>query len=205
MFLEFRRDRNHEKSFMKNMTKRSFIIAVALGVYAFTAVTLPAATKLTEDQLIAELAGPNEDKVANAMLQLEKNYPTSTKMLPPIKKLLTDSRSKVRRKAVRVLGALHSEVDAADLKNITAMFAAKDPQEAMDALKGLRGLKAESTLPEILPLLQNAHKGIARDAIRTVGALGNKSHIPAIEPLLQNPDAAVKKDAADAIFALQKK
>ena len=187
------------------MTKRSFSVAVAIGVYAFTAVTLPAATKLTEDQLIAELSGPNEDKVANAMLQLEKNYPTSTKMIPPIKKLLTDPREKVRRKAARVLGVLHTEVDATDLKNITAMFKAANPQEAMDALKALRGLKAESTLPEILPLLQNAHKGIVRDAIRTISSLGNKSHVPAIEPLLKHEDPAVKKDAADAIFTLQKK
>jgi hypothetical protein len=203
--LESRRDRNHEKLFMKNMSKRSFIIAVALGVYALTAVTLPAAAKLTEAQLIAELSGPNEDKVANAMLQLEKNFPTSTAMIPPIKKLLTDPREKVRRKAARVLGALHTEVDSTDLKNITAMFAAKNPQEAMDALKALRGLKAESVLPEVVAQLKSPNNGVVRDAMRTIADLGNKSHVSAIEPLLTHAEPAVKKDAADAIFKLQKK
>ena len=191
---------------MKIMTKRSFIIAVALGALALTTGTVSAADKvLTEDQLIAELAGLNEDKVAHAMLELEKRHPTSTKALPAIKKLLTDPREKVRRKAVRVLGVLHAEVDGTDLKNITAMFAAKNPLEVIDALKGLSGLKAESTIPEILPLLQSPVKNVVRDAIRAVASLGNKSHIPAIEPLLKHAEPAVKKDAADAIFTLQKK
>jgi HEAT repeat protein len=192
---------------MKIMTKRNFIIALMLGVFSLTSTTLSAADKklLTEDELIAELSGPNEDKVANAMVQLEKRFPTSTKALPTIKKLLTDPREKVRRKAVRVLGVLHAEVDAADLKNITAMFKATNPMEVIDALKGLSGLKAESTIPEILPLLQNPTRNVVRDAIRAIASLGNKSHIPAIEPLLKHADPAVKKDAADAIFTLQKK
>jgi HEAT repeat protein len=192
---------------MKIMTKRNFIIALMLGVFSLTSTTLSAADKklLTEDELIAELAGPNEDKVANAMVQLEKRFPTGTKALPTIKKLLTDPREKVRRKAVRVLGVLHAEVDATDLKNITAMFKAANPLEVIDALKGLSGLKAESTIPEILPLLQNPTRNVVRDAIRAIASLGNKSHIPSIEPLLKHADAAVQKDAKDAIFALQKK
>ena len=192
---------------MKSMTKRSFLIALMLGAAIFTTSTLSAADKklLNEDELIAELAGPNEDKVANAMVQLEKRFPAGGKALPAIKKLLTDPREKVRRKAVRVLGVLHAEVDATDLKNITAMFAAKNPLEVIDALKGLIGLKAESTIPEILPLLRNPTRNVVRDAVRTMASLGNKSHIPSIEPLLQHSDAAVKKEAADAIFALQKK
>ena len=191
---------------MKTMTKQIFGIALMLGAFALTTTTLSAADKkLTEAQLIAELAGPNEDKVANAMLQLEKNFSTSTAMLPPIKKLLTDPREKVRRKAARVLGALHSEVDAADLKNVTAMFAAKNPQEAMDALKALRGLKAESVLPEVVAQLKSANNNLVRDAMRTISELGNKSHVSAIEPLLAHADPGVKKDAADAIFKLQKK
>jgi len=47
--------------------------------------------------------------------------------------MLTDSRSKVRRKAGRVLGVLHAEVDQTDLNNLVAMFKASDPQEVMDA------------------------------------------------------------------------
>ena len=190
---------------MSNLTKRSFIVALALGVLTFATSPLQSAKLKTEDELIAELAGPNEDKVADAMLKLEKQFPTSTKAFPEIKKLLKDPREKVRRKAARVLGALHAEVSETDLKNITAMFKATDPQEVMDALKSLRGLKAESTSPEIVPLLQNPNVGVIRDACRTLAVLGNKSHIAAIEPLLNHADAKVKKDAQDAIFALKAK
>lgn len=192
---------------MKNLTKRGFILGLVLGVITFTTTSLLAAGKKakTEEDLIAELAGPNADKVANAMLQLEKQYPTSTKAFPEIKKLLTDPREKVRRKAGRVLGALHAEVGDADLKNICAMFKATDPQEVMDALKSLRGLKAESTVPEILPLLQNANIGIVRDACRTLAVLGNKSNVAALEPLVKHKDEKVQKDAQDAIFQLNAK
>jgi len=192
---------------MNTWTKRSFIVALACVFCTLATSTLPAAPKkaVTEDDLIAELASPNEKTVNAALQKLEKQFPTSTKAFPEMKRLLADSRSSVRRKAGRVLGVLHAEVNETDLKNITAMFKAADPQETMDALKSLRGLKAESTVPEIVPLLQNAHVGIIRDACRTLAVLGNKSHIAAIEPLLSHPDDKVKKDAQDAIFALKAK
>jgi HEAT repeat protein len=136
--------------------------------------------------------------------QIEKEFPTSTKAFPTIKKLLTDPREKVRRKAGRVLGVLHADVNATDLKNICAMLKA-DPQEAMDALKSLRGLKAQSVMPEIVAQLKNPNPGVVRDACRTVAELGNKSNVPDIEPLLKHPDAKVQKDAKDAIFALNAK
>src|SRR5215510_3073034 len=82
------------------------------------------AKEKSEDDLIAELSNPNADKVAEAMLQLEKKYPTSTKAFPELKKLLTDPREKVRRKAGRVLGALHADVDSQNLKDICAMLKA---------------------------------------------------------------------------------
>lgn len=190
---------------MINLTKRSFFIALACGVFALTTADVYAAKEKTEDELIADLASPKDGVVADAMLKLEKQFPTSTKWQPTVKKMLTDSRTKVRRKAGRVLGAIHAEVSAEDLKNIVAMFKAAEPEEAMDALKSLRGLKAESTLPDILPLLQNSNSGIVRDACRTIAVLGDKSHVSAIEPLLKHADPKVQKDAADAIFALKAK
>ncbi len=192
---------------MNPFTKRNFILALTLGVFSFTTLSGTAAPKkeLTEDELITELAGPNEDKVANAMLQLEKRFPTSTKGFPAMKNLLTDSREKVRRKAARVLGILHADVNETDLKNITAMFKATNPQETMDALKSLRGLKAKDTVPEILPLLEKPNLGIVRDAIRTLAVLGDTSTVAAIEPLLKHADKKVQKDAQDAIFALKAK
>lgn len=190
---------------MNNITKRSFILALAVGILAFAAIPAQAGKEKTEDQLIADLSSSKEKDVFSALQQLEKQYPTSTRAFPEMKKLLTDPRVKIRCKAARVLGALHAEVDATDLKNICAMFKANDRSETTEALKALRGLKAESTVPEILPLLQNSNAFIVRDACRTLAVIGNKSAIPAIEPLLKSPDAKIQKDAQDAIFALKAK
>lgn len=190
---------------MIKLTKRSFVIAFACSVVAFAVTPAFAAKVKTEDELIADLASPKEDVVAATMLKLERQFPTSPKTVAAIKKYLGDNRPKVRRKAARVLGVVHAEVSDADLKNITAMFKASDPQEVMDALKSLRGLKAQSTLPEVVALLKNANIGIVRDACRTVADLGNKSNVADIEPLLKHADAKVQKDAADAIFKLNSK
>jgi hypothetical protein len=190
---------------MNIMTKRSFVVALAVGVFALASFSSEAKPKLTEDQLIAELSGSNPDKVADAMLQLERNFPTSTKFLPKVKELLTDPRDKVRRKAGRVLGALHAEVSQADLKNIAAMLKASDSNEVIDALKSLRGLEAKSTVPEIIPLLQNSVVNVVRDALRTLAVLGDKSNVSDVEPLLKHSDAKVQKDAMDALHTLKAK
>jgi HEAT repeat protein len=179
-----------------------------IGVAALAVLTLasPAsAREKTEDELIAELHYPDPDKVAEAMQHLEKQFPTSTKAFPTIKKLLADPREKVRRKAARVLGALHAEVDSANLKDICALLKSSDNNEVIDGLKSLRGLKAASTVPEILPLLHHSHPNVIRDACRTLAVLGDKSTIPSLEPLLTHPNAAVEKDAQDAIYTLKSK
>ena len=190
---------------MINLTKRSFLIALACGAVALTTVPAFAAKVKTEDELIADLASPKEAIVVETMLKLEKQFPLSTKWHPAVKKMLTSNQPKIRRKAGRVLGAVHAEVSDADLKNITAMFKAADPQEAMDALKSLRGLKAQSTLPEVVALLKSSNTGIIRDACRTVAELGNKSNVADIEPLLKHADTKVQQDAADAIHKLKAK
>ncbi len=192
---------------MKNLTKRSFLVALALGVLALTTFTSGAAPKkgMTEDELIAELAGPNDEKVADAMLQLERQFPTSTKAIPTMKKLLTDPRAKVRRKAARVLGVLHAEVNATDIKAVVALLKATEPHEVMDGLIALRGLKATEALPEIVPLLHHTHLLVIGDACRTVGVLGTKDNIKDLEPLLQHADKKVQKEAQDAIYVLKAK
>src|SRR6478736_1871821 len=132
---------------MLKMTKRSFFIALACGAVVLT--TFPAwAGKKTEDQLIADLSSPKDTVVESAMLHLEKEYPTSVKATTEIKKYLSDNRPKVRRKAARVLGALHAEVTAAELKSICALLTAADPKEVGDGLIALRGLKAKEALPQ---------------------------------------------------------
>lgn len=188
---------------MRALCKRNFF-AILIGGALLAPASLFAAQK-TEDQLIAELDGPNADKVASAMLAIEKQYPTSTKAFPKIKSLLKDSRPKVRRKAARVLGALHAEVNSEDQKNIVALIKSNDPDEAIDGLKALRGLKAQETIPDIKNCLNSPTPNVIRDACRTLAVLGTKSDIPALEPLLTNKSPAVQKDAQDAIFALKNK
>lgn len=187
------------------MTKLHFIIALVVGIFLINVPLSQAAKTKTEDEFITELSGANANKVAEAMLGLEKQYPTSTRAQTEIKKYLTDPREIVRRKAGRVLGSIHAEVNETDLKNITAMLKATSNPEVMDALKSLRGLKAESTLPQILPLLKSTDVGVIRDACRTVAALGTKANVSDIEPLLKHPDVKVQKDAQDAINALNAK
>ncbi len=190
---------------MIRMAQRSFIIALALGVFTLASSQVQAAKIKTEDQLIADLASPKEEVVADAMLKIEKQFPTSTKAIPEIKKYLGDDRAKVRRKAARVIGVLHADVTSAEIKTICGLLKATDQREVMDGLIALRGLKAAEALPEILPLLNHAAPNVVRDACRTVAVLGGKEHIPLIEPLLKNADPKVQKDAQEALFVLKAK
>jgi HEAT repeat protein len=189
---------------MKNICKRSFIGALLL---AFVSTTLPlhAKTVKTEDQLIADLSSPKDGDVTAALQKLEKEYPTSTDDLPAIKKLLADPREAVRRKAARVLGSLHADVDSTDLNNICQLLKAPDKREIMDGLIALRGLKAQRAVPQILPLLKSNDTNVLRDSCRTLAVLGDKSNVSDIQPLLTFPDPKVQKDAMDAIALLKAK
>jgi HEAT repeat protein len=189
---------------MNQLLKRSLIGMLTLTVLVFSQAVLFAAAP-SEEALIADLASPKEGVVTDALQKLEKNYPTSTNAFSAIKKLLTDPRSKVQRKAARVLGVLHAPVDKTDLDNICKLLRASEKREIMDGLIALRGLKAENAIPEILPLLDNPDSNVKRDACRTLAVLGDKSLIPKLEPLLSSPEPAVKKDAADAIYILKQK
>jgi len=186
---------------MNKMCKCSFIGALMLAL--FTAVSPVMAA--TEDQLIADLASPNETKVTDALLKLEKQYPTSTKAFPTMKKVSKDPLPKITTRAARVLRVLHAEVDQENLKDICALLKGSDPKEVMDGLIALRGLKAESVIPEILPYLKHSNSYVIRDACRTLAVLGKKDLIPNIEPLLNHSDPKVKLDAQDAIFKLRSK
>lgn len=173
-------------------------VALALGAGCAT-------TGKSENDLVAALASPNQDTARAAIAELEARYPQSPTWQPAVRKMLADPREEVALKAVRVLGIVHAEVTDEDLKNITALFRASRPNVAMGALKGLRGLKAQSIIPQILPLLQNHNAGIVRDALRTLAVLGDSSLVPQIEPLLNHPNSAVKKDAMECVTALKAK
>jgi HEAT repeat protein len=188
---------------MKSLCK--WILAGALMSLVFNSSMPLLAAPASEDKLIADLSSPNEQVVAKALLGLEKQYPTSTKPFPAAKKLLTDSRLTVQRKAARYLGALHAKLDSAEIDSICAFLKSSDPKVVMDGLKTLRGLEVPQVVPQIIPCLKNSDPYVMRDACRTLAVLGNKDVIPSIEPLLKDPNPKVQKDAQDAIHTLQTK
>lgn len=187
--------------------KTNFVLKTVLALLialATNSITVSAAEK-SEATAIAALSDKNESKVAAAMQEIEKKYPNSTEGIAKIKSMLGDERVKVRRKAARVVGTLHADVTEAELKQIAALLKGKTPEEIIDGLKSLRGLKSQPVIPEIKALLTHATPNVVRDACRTLSEIGNKDVIPAIEPLLNHANAAVKKDAQDAIFKLKNK
>jgi HEAT repeat protein len=184
---------------MKDL-KRVLTIVVA-GLVLATNVS---AKEKTEAELLKDLDSPKPGVVTDALQKIEKEYPNSAAGIAKTKQLLTDNRPPVRRKAARVLGVLHTDLTAQEMQSVVALLKG-DSQEQMDGLKALRGLKAQSTIPDILPLLKSPAPGVTRDACRTLAVLGNKDVIPSIEPLLSSPNKGVAKDAQDAIFALKNK
>jgi HEAT repeat protein len=163
------------------------------------------AAEKTEAAAIAALSDKNGDKAAAAMQEIEKKFPTSVEGIKKIKSMLGDERVKVRRKAARVVGTLHADVTEAELKTIAQMLKGTTPEEVIDGLKSLRGLKSQPVIPEIKAMLNHPTPNVIRDACRTLADIGTKDLIPAIEPLLNHAHAAVKKDAQDAIFKLKNK
>jgi HEAT repeat protein len=188
---------------MSKMAKRKFIGVLVLAVLTWSPPVL--AAPLSEDELIAQLSSADEGKVINALQTLEKAYPTGTKAIPAMKKLLSDDRIKVKRKAARVIGVIHADVSQDEIASICTLLKSPDPDAVTDGLKALRGLTAPTAVPDILPVLKNPKPNVVRDACRTLAVLGDKSVIPSIEPLLNGPTKAVVTDAQDAIFALKSK
>lgn len=156
-----------------------------------------------EDELLVGLTSSSASKVVDTLGKIEKKYPTSTNAHSAIKKLLTDQRPIVRRRAARTLGNCRSIVDDIDVRNICMLFQSKDLAEIEDGLKALRPLVAPQATPQILPLLQFNQLGIVRDACRTLAEIGTREAIPAIQPLTSHPDKNVREDAHKAITRLR--
>ncbi len=159
----------------------------------------------TEETLIKDLSSRLPVTVLSALKALETEHPNSTNAHSAIKKLLSDKRPTVRRKAARVLGAVHAPVDQNDINYICAFLKSSNDSEVEDGLLALRGLNVPQVVPEILPFLKSSNTHLVRDACRALAVLGNKDTIVLIEPLLKHPEAAVKKDAENAIASLRSK
>lgn len=188
---------------MRIATALSFLALIVFGTISCD--TSAEYDRKSEAELIANLSSPDPLVVRRSLQHLELQDANSTNAIPAIKKLLVDPNSMVRRKAARVLGQMHAPMDDADIKHVCALLTASDPNEVIDGLKTLRALKAERTVPEILPLLHHKEPAVQRNTCLTLGVLGDKSIIPAIEPLLQNPDPDVKSGARLAIDMLRAK
>jgi HEAT repeat protein len=180
-----------------------------IGIFILTLLAVvPASRAESETDIIAKLSSPDESKVIATMTKYKKLYRNSTNAFPVLKKLLTDSRPRVRVRAAGLLGSFHAPVDETDVKAICAMLKEPTVDANMEALKSLRGLQGPAVagaLPDILPSLKSSNSHVVRDACRTLAVLGNKDVIPLIEPLLSSPDKKIQKDAQDAVTALRAK
>lgn len=185
-------------------------VALACGLALLLAVLLvPSPVALaadkSEEELLALLDNPDEGKVTKAMLELERKHSDSEKAKAKISSMVRDPREKVRRKAARVLGAIHAKVDAKTLDGIAALLSEPGKDTVIDGLKALRSLAAGSTVPKIVPLLSSPDENIKRDACRTLAEIADKKVIPKIEPLLSDPNKKVVEDARKAISELKDK
>lgn len=189
---------------MNTMTKNLFLALIALGVVTAPATLL--AKERTEAEYIKLMDEKDEGDVASAMMGIEKNFPTSEAGVAKIRKMLvTDNRIVVKRKAARVLGVLHTELNADEAAAIFSLLKNSEKFAVMDGLKALRGLNVKGATDAILPLLNHADLNVIRDSLRTLSEIGGKDLVPKIEPLLNHADKAVKKDAQDALFKLKQK
>jgi HEAT repeats len=179
-----------------------------LTISAFTLQAAPTGSN-EETKLIQDLSATNSDAIiTDAMSELERRYhkdPSQTNAIPALKALLTDKRSPVRRKAARILGIFHAQLNDAEIKEVCAQLHASDWGEIQSGLKALRDLNTPQAVPDILPLLKYPNQFVVRDACRTLAVIADKSVISSIEPLLQNPNKAVVKDARKAINTLKNK
>ena len=196
-----------------NFLKLNFVAAFLLAL-----LTIPSAGKAaqgdtanvpmapkTEAQWIKDLESKNANTVVAALNEIEEHYGSSTNAIAAIKKLVKDPRDRVRRKAARVLGVLHADVNEDEIKAIGALLKSSDSGEIIDGLKALRTLPSSSQVPEMIPLLTHKQANVVRDACRTLGAIADKSVIPSIEPLLKSSNPDIQRDAQTAIAMLRAK
>ncbi len=188
---------------MKTRLARTLSLSLLLTAISLSLSLSALASKRTEEELIAQLASSDENKVTSALQGLEKEYPESATARAKIVSMLKDPREKVQRKAARVLGAIHAPLDKKALADITPLLKSANKDAVIDGLKALRGLESKSTIPEILPLLAREDENIKRDACRTLAEIGDASLVPKIEPLLSDPNKKVQEDARDAISRLK--
>lgn len=157
----------------------------------------------TSAQLLSELSSPREGVVTSALQELEDLHPEVAATDATVRALTKDPRPAVKCKAARVLGALHADVGADVIEAIASLLDANEPKTVLEGLKALRGLRASSTVPKMIPLLKSTDEHIPRDACRTLAVLGDASVIPQLESLLSSTNPKLRYDAYVAINAIR--
>jgi len=189
---------------MRRIGPRSTAFVLLLSPLLLAVAGEAAATK--EEFVFAALAGvQDEEDVIAVLARIESEVPDSTLAAAKVAPFLHDERLKVRRKAVRTLGILPFRLDAAALADVAKMLASSSPDEVTDALRGIRWLYSQATIPLVLPLLGNADEHVKREACRTLAIVGDRSVAEKIEPLLKDPVADTREDAEAAIAQLRRK
>ena len=190
-------------------------------------LVLPGYCKPTESHLFDLIRSGDYGSMDYALRELPRDYGTNTEALEFVRNLFdtnetvvcTDpfmqpNRATVRlpvrhdlliRSLARSLGDFHATLTTNELSIVYTLFDTRIEDDAMDALKGLRGMNNPECVPVIIPLLQNYSAHVARDAIRTLAVHGDKSVIPKIEPLTKDTRMDVREDALQAIKELQQK
>ena len=192
---------------------RRRVAACLVAVCAGSA--LHGAPRKTESELLQMLKSPDYQQVIDALDRLPNWYPNSTNAVAAIKETLTSKHAPregvpaniLNRKAARALGNYGAELSLGEIRIVWAFLRAYDPNEVMDGLKSLRGLREpeainKTTLEQVLPLLRDKDRHVIRDSCRTLAVIGNRDVIPSIEPLQEHSASDVRKDAQDAIDIL---
>ena len=197
---------------LRNLTPTLTLLLFAfplLAALCFGCATQPSGPKRgSEAYLIGMLSSHDLEEVYDALARLPEKYPDSTNAVRVISGMLGDS--KVRRQAARSLGHYRAELDVEHVRLILGLLHAYDPNEVMDGLKALRGLRepqpiVDLMVAQMIPLLKDKNDHVVRDTCITLAVHGNKDTIPHIEPLLTRIRWDVKKDATEAIAALRAK
>ncbi len=156
-----------------------------------------------ESELISNLSSPTIGVIENALEGIEKKYPTSTNAHAAVKKLLSDTRPRVRRQAARTLGRLHASVDDVDVASLCQMLKSAELNEVLDGLKSISGVKGFQANPQVIALLSSAQKHVLMQACRTLAEIGFSDAIQPVELLTRHRDEDIREQAQQALTRIR--
>jgi hypothetical protein len=141
---------------------------------------LPQATGKTR-QVLIELAGQRQIEGA----------------VPAIMSGVEDADAGVRSAAVRAIGAMGGEKQAADLvKLLQKTSGATERAEVEKALQAISGRSGASCVPCLLPLVQSGDTALRMIGLHTLAVAGGPEALAAVKSAIEDKDEAVQDEAA---------